>query len=200
LIEVCSSPLFLTSNLGLRHLLVPDVLQLQVDDNIVLVLSTTSHLLPLYKGAILQDIRQNDRTLPQTSLLQVADETLQKRHKFQHLGESHFEFRAIVVSYPKRNLLYDDAIDEATLCLWLGQGEGFSVEFSDYPGQTTLVKWKDIQDTKALEIWRLATRHGSLPRILFGRPRSMEAKCIDLDKREDGKKRIAQIHESVAHF
>jgi hypothetical protein len=78
LIEVCSSPLFSTLNLVLRRLLVPDVLQLQVDDKIVLVLSTTSHLLPLYKGAILQGICQNDPALPQISRLQVANKTLQK--------------------------------------------------------------------------------------------------------------------------
>ncbi len=41
------------------------------------------------------------------------------------------------MSYPKCHLLYEDAIDAATLRLWLGQGEGFSVEFLDYPGQTT---------------------------------------------------------------
>jgi hypothetical protein len=47
------------------------------------------------------------------------------------------------VLYPKRHLLYDDAIDE----------EGFKVEFPDYPGQTLLVKWKYLQDATALEIW-----------------------------------------------
>jgi hypothetical protein len=41
--------------------------------------------------------------------------------------------------------------------LWVGQGEGFTVNFLDYPGQTTLVKWKAQEDTAALEIWRLAT-------------------------------------------
>jgi hypothetical protein len=56
---------------------------------------------------------------------------------------------------PKWHLLYDDAIDAATLRLWVGQGEGFTVELLDYPGQTILVKWKDLQDVTALEIWRL---------------------------------------------
>jgi hypothetical protein len=69
-----------------------------------------------------------------------------------------------------------------SLCLWLGQGQGFTVEFLDYPGQTTLVKWKDLQDTLTLEIWCLTTRHDTLPPILFGRPRSMEVKCDDFDK------------------
>jgi hypothetical protein len=172
-----------TLNLGLRRLLVPDILQLQEEDKIVVVLSISSRLFPLYKGAILQHIRQNDRTLPQTSRLQLANELLQKRHEFQRLGKFLFEFRATVVSYPKRHLLYDNEIDRATLRLWLGQGEGLSVEFLDYPGQTTLVKWKDLQDTSSsLEIWRLATRDDALLPISFGRPRSMEAKCDDFSK------------------
>jgi hypothetical protein len=61
----------------------------------------------------------------------------------------------IIVSYPKWRLLYDDAIDATTLHLWLGQGEGFKVEFLDYPGQTLLVKWQDLQDVTTLEIWQL---------------------------------------------
>jgi hypothetical protein len=81
------------------------------------------------------------------------------------------------VPYPKHHhLLYNDAIDAATLCLWLGQGEGFSVEFLDYTGQTTLVKWKDLQDATAIEIWQLVTQHDTLPTISFGLPHSMEAK------------------------
>jgi hypothetical protein len=50
------------------------------------------------------------------------------------------------------HLFYDDVIDVATSRFWLGQGEGFLVEFLDCPGQTTLVKWKDLQDAKALDI------------------------------------------------
>jgi hypothetical protein len=172
------SPILLTVNLCLCHLLVPDILHLHEKDKLVLVLSPTSHLLPLYKGVIvLQDICQSNCSLTQPSRLLLANKTLEKWHAFKHLGALYNEFPAIVVSYPKRHLLYDKAIDEATLCLWLGQeGEGFLVEFLDYPGQTTLVKWKDLQDLNALEIWRLATRHDSLPMILFGRPHSMEAK------------------------
>jgi hypothetical protein len=64
----------------------------------------------------------------------------------------------------------------------VGQGEGFTVELLDYPGQTILVKWKDLQDVTALEIWRLATRKDALPPILFGRPCTMESKCDDLDE------------------
>jgi hypothetical protein len=83
----------------------------------------------------------------------LANETLQRRHEFQRIGRSLYEFCATVVSYPKRHLLYNDAIDEATLKLWVGQGEGFTVEFLDYPGQTTLVKWKDLkEDTAALDL------------------------------------------------
>jgi hypothetical protein len=107
----------------------------------------------------------------------LANATLQGRHEIQRLGSSLYEFRATVVSYPKRHLLYDDAIDESTLRRWVGQGEGFTVEFIDYPGQTAVVKWKDLQDTSSLEIWRLATRDDTLPPISFGCPRSMEAKC-----------------------
>jgi hypothetical protein len=117
----------------------------------------SSPLFPLYKGAILQHICLNDCTLLQTSWLQLANENLQGRHEFQRLGWSRFEFCAAVVSYPKQHLLSDDAIDEATLKLWLGQGEGFTVEFLDYPGQTTLVKWKDLKEaTATLEILCLA--------------------------------------------
>jgi hypothetical protein len=85
-----------------------------------------------------------------------------------------------MVLYPKRHLLYDDAIDAATLHLWVSQEEGFTVEFLDYPGQTILVKWRDLQDVQNLEIWRLATRNNSLQPISFGRPDSMESKCDDL--------------------
>jgi hypothetical protein len=176
-LDVGSTTLLSTSNLGLRRLLVPDILALQDEDRIVLVLSKSSRLFPLYKGAILQHIRLNNRTLLQNSRLQLANATLQGRHEIQRLGSSLYEFRATVVSYPKRHLLYDDAIDESTLRRWVGQGEGFTVEFIDYPGQTAVVKWKDLQDTSSLEIWRLATRDDTLPPILFGCPHSMEAKC-----------------------
>jgi hypothetical protein len=64
-----------TGNLGLRRLLVPDILQLNEQETTVLVVSSTSRLLPLYKGAILQDIRQNNRLLPQTLRLELANET-----------------------------------------------------------------------------------------------------------------------------
>jgi hypothetical protein len=47
-IEVPSTPSLSTGNLGLCCLLIPDVLQLQEEDSIVLVLSPTSHRLPLY--------------------------------------------------------------------------------------------------------------------------------------------------------
>jgi hypothetical protein len=66
----------------------------------------------------------------------VGDEVREKRHEFKHLGKSYFKFGVIIVSYPKRHLLYNDVIDAATLRLWLGQGEGFKVEFLDYSGQT----------------------------------------------------------------
>jgi hypothetical protein len=180
-IEVPSTPSLSTGNLGLRRLLIPDVLQLQEEDSIVLVLSQTSYLLPLYKGSILQDIRQKNPSLLSPSRLQLANSTLQQQHEIKRLGQSHFEFRAVVMLYPKRHLLFDDAIDAATLRLWVGQGEGFTVELLDYPGQTILVKWKDLQDVNALEIWRLATRKDALPPISFGHPRSMEAKCDDLN-------------------
>jgi hypothetical protein len=85
------------------------------------------------------------------------------------------------VSYPKCHLLYDDAIDAVTLRLWLGQGEGFLVEFLDYPGQMPLVKWKDLHDAIPIEIWRLVTQHDNLPTISFKHPHSMEAKVDALD-------------------
>jgi hypothetical protein len=43
-----------------------------------------------------------------------SNETLQKRHKFEYLGASYFDFRCAVVSYPKCHLPYDDVIDTAT--------------------------------------------------------------------------------------
>jgi hypothetical protein len=172
----------MTSNTGLRRLLVPEVLQLQEQSKLVLVLSMTSHLLPLFKGVVLQDLRQNYRSLLPTARLQLANETLQKRHEFQRLGKPFIEFRVVLVSYPKRHLLYDDAIDAATLRLWLSQGEGFKVEFLDYRGQTLLVKWKDLQDATALEIWRPSTRDDKLTPVSFGRPRSMESKCNLLEE------------------
>jgi hypothetical protein len=112
----------------------------------------------------------------------LANETLQKIHEFKHLGKPYIELCGVIVSYPKWHLLYDDAIDAATLRLWLSQGEGFKVEFLDYPGQTLLVKWKDLQDATALEIWRPSTCNDKLTPVLFGRPCSMESKCDLLDK------------------
>jgi hypothetical protein len=76
-IEVSSPPLLTTWNFGLRRLLVPDVLQLNEEDKIIIVLSMSSCLLPLYKGVILQDIRQNNRSMNQTSRLELANDTLQ---------------------------------------------------------------------------------------------------------------------------
>jgi hypothetical protein len=72
----------MTSNMGLCHLLVPEVLQLQEQSKLVLVLSMTSHLLPLFKGVVLQDIRQNYQSLLPTVRRRLANETLQKRHEF----------------------------------------------------------------------------------------------------------------------
>jgi hypothetical protein len=169
------------SNLGLRRLLLPDILELKVDDTIIIVLSSTSPLLPLYKGGILSDIRDNNRSILQRLRLQLASNTLEQRHEVQRLGTSHYEFRAVIVSYPKRPLLYYDTIDPATLRLWMSQGEGFSIELLDYPGQTVLIKWKDLQDVRNLEIWKLATRKDLLHPVTFGQPRSMESKSYDLD-------------------
>jgi hypothetical protein len=139
-IEVPSTPSLSTGNLGLRRLLIPDVLQLQEEDLIVLVLSPTSYLLPLYKGAILQDIFQKNPSVLSPSCLHLANSTLQQQHEFKRLGQSHFESRTVVMLYPKWHLLYDDAIDATTLRLWVGQGKGFTVELLAYPGQTILVK------------------------------------------------------------
>jgi hypothetical protein len=95
---------------------------------------------------------------------------------------SYYEFGAVVVSYPKRHLLYDDDIDAATLRLWLGQGEGFLIEVLDYRGQTTLIKWKDLHDATAIEDLAPcnATRYPS--DNFFWRPCSMEAKVDALDE------------------
>jgi hypothetical protein len=71
----------------------------------------------------------------------LANKTLEKRHEFKLLGKPYIKFHAVIVSYPKQHLLYNDAIDATPLSLWLSQGEGFKeVEFLDYPGQTLLVK------------------------------------------------------------
>jgi hypothetical protein len=108
-IELCSTPSLSTWNIGLRCLHVPDILpilQLQEDDNIVLVLSMSSRLLPLYKGAILQDICQNHRTLLQTFQKQLANETLQHRHhEFKHLGMS-IVLSFVPLSFHLQNVIY----------------------------------------------------------------------------------------------
>jgi hypothetical protein len=71
--------------------------------------------------------------------------------------------------YPKRHLLHDDAIDVATLHLWVSQGEEFTVEFLDYPGQTILVKWRDLQDVANLEIWQyLSRKQGDTTKVIGG--------------------------------
>jgi hypothetical protein len=178
-------PTLSTSNLGLRRLLIADILQLQEKDQLIVVLSPTSRLLPIYKGFIQHQVRQTNRHLSQPSRLEVADELLLKRHEFQRLGSSYYEFRVVVRAYPKRHLLYDDAIDAASWGLWLAQGEGFSVELLDYPGQTTAVKFKDLQDAVSMEIWRVASRHNPLPTILFGFPHLMESKVVALDNALD---------------
>jgi hypothetical protein len=48
-----------TSNMGFCHLLLPEVLQLREQTKLVLVLAMTSPLLPLFKGVVLQDVRQS---------------------------------------------------------------------------------------------------------------------------------------------
>ncbi len=50
-----------TSKMGICCLLIPQVLQEQ--SQLVLLLSMASRLLPLFKGVILQDIPQNNRSL-----------------------------------------------------------------------------------------------------------------------------------------
>jgi hypothetical protein len=100
-IEVPSNPSLSTGNLGLHHLLIPDVLQLQEEDSIVLVLPPTSYLLPLYKGVILEDICQKNPSVLIPSRLQLANSAMQQQHEFDHLGQSHFEFRAVVMLIQK---------------------------------------------------------------------------------------------------
>jgi hypothetical protein len=142
----------------------------------------TSHLLPLFKGIVLQDIHQNYRSLLPALRLQLANETMMKQHEFKHLGKPYIRFCAVIVSYPKWHLLYDDAIDATTLRLWLSQGEGFKVEFLDYPGQTLLVLWKYIQDITTLEIWLPINCDDKLSPVSFGHPCSMESKRNLLDE------------------
>jgi hypothetical protein len=79
-------------------------------------------------GVILQDIRQNDRSLPQPLWLQL------KLCKSDTSSSTlvHCISNSVLLPFPIRNGI--------TLPLWLGQGEGFFVEFLDYPGPTTLVK------------------------------------------------------------
>jgi hypothetical protein len=156
-IEVSSPPSLTTWNFGLRRLFVPDVLKLNKEDKLVIFLST-----PPLQGCYLP------RHLSEQLRLQLANDTLQRRHKFKRLGSSCFEFPVVLVLYSKQYLLYNDAIDTATLRLWVSQGEGFTVEFLDYPGQTILVKWRDLQDVQNIEILRLTTRNDSLQPISFG--------------------------------
>jgi hypothetical protein len=61
---------------------------------------------------------------------------------------------SLLPNYLKWHLLYDDAINAATLHLWLSKGEGFKVEFLDCPGQTLLVKWKDLQDATSPSLFQ----------------------------------------------
>jgi hypothetical protein len=71
-------PTLSTSNLGLRRLLIADILQLQEKDQLIVVLSPTSRLLPIYKGFIQHQVRQTNRHLSQSSRLEVAEELLSK--------------------------------------------------------------------------------------------------------------------------
>jgi hypothetical protein len=83
-------PTLSTSNLGLWRLLIADILQLQEKDQLVVILSPTSRLLPIYKGFIQQQVRQTNGHLSQPSRLELADELLLKRHEFQCLGASYY--------------------------------------------------------------------------------------------------------------
>jgi hypothetical protein len=67
----------------------------------------------------------------------------------------------------------------------MGQGEGFTIELLDYPGQTILVKWKHLQEVLNLKIWRLATRKDLLHPITLGLPCSMESKCDNFEQALD---------------
>jgi sRNA-binding regulator protein Hfq len=113
------------SNLGLWHLIITDILQLQENDQLFVILSPTSRLLPVYKGFIQQQVRQTNRLLSQPSRLELVDKLLPTWHEFQCLNASYYEFCVVIRANPKRHLLYDDAIDAATWGLWLAQGEGF---------------------------------------------------------------------------
>jgi hypothetical protein len=92
--------------MGLHRLLIPEVLQLQDQSKLVLVISMTSHLLPLFKGIVFKYIRQNnDRSLLPTLRLQLANKIMEKQHEFQQLGKSYAKFWAVILSYPKWHLL-----------------------------------------------------------------------------------------------
>jgi hypothetical protein len=98
-IEVPSTPSFSTGNLGLRHLLIHDVLQLQeeVSPKLVIFFHSTrgssskifARIIPLY----LAHYCYNWPT-------QLCS-TLQQQHEFKRLGQSHFEFQAVVMLSPK---------------------------------------------------------------------------------------------------
>jgi hypothetical protein len=77
-----TGPILLTSNLGLRCLLTPNILQLQEQDKLVIVLCPVSCLLPVYKGFIHQDVCQTNRFLSQPLWLELVNETLLKWHQF----------------------------------------------------------------------------------------------------------------------
>jgi hypothetical protein len=116
---------------------------------------------------------------------------MEKQHGFKHLGKPYFELilchHCYLSQMATTSLYCDDAIVMPLHRIfgWAGQGEGFKVEFLDsYPGQTLLVKWKDLQDIITLETWQLSTHANTLAPVSFGWSycSMMESKCDFLDE------------------
>jgi hypothetical protein len=81
------------SNMGLHHLLLPEVLQLQEQSKLVLVLATTSHLLPYLQGRCSPRYSSKSPFFNPTLRLQLATtDIMEKRHVFTRLGQNYFEF------------------------------------------------------------------------------------------------------------
>jgi hypothetical protein len=98
----------------------------------------------------------------------VAQCAITDCHSLLRHGQTYYKFSCHLVSYPKCHKLFDCTVDELTLCCWVDQGVGFTVELLQYTSRTVL-KWKELRLTDFVECWEeLANRSTKLNEWDFG--------------------------------
>jgi hypothetical protein len=139
-----TTDLLSTSNLGLCRLSVSAIIELDVGATIVVVFSESSLIFKRFKSVIYNQMKSDLCHIDGCGRIAAVQHAMTHRHSFLRHGQTYYEFPCHLVSYPKRHELFDCTVDESTLCRWVDQGKGFTVELHQYPRRAVL-KWKELR-------------------------------------------------------